>query len=200
MSDRLLQRFSPYLKEGETILWLGGPKQGFFLRDADIILIPFSIILVGFSAIIDYIIITYRAPVSYQIIGLMFAGAGIYMAGIRFVRDYFRRKYTCYCITNRRVLKLSGRRSKLFTLPLRNISHLDKNEEKDGSGFIFFGNTNPLWPWLFGKFYFTSHPLPGLELIPEVDKVYQLLRRQINTEIASPLREEAEQLQRQAAN
>ncbi|MCS6917488.1 MAG: hypothetical protein RMK52_05085 [Chitinophagales bacterium] len=198
--DPLRQVFLPYLKEGETILWTGSPKRGHLLRDADIILIPFSIILLGFAGIIDYIVIAYRASLPYQVIAVSFAAAGIYMAGIRFIRDYYRRKHICYCITNQRVLRLSGRRRKLVTLPLRNIERLDKSEEKDGSGFILFGNTNPLWPWLFGKFYFASQPLPGLELIPEVNRVFVLLEKQIGVEMSQPLLDQVRSLNQQQAN
>lgn len=198
--EGLSAAFLPVLKEGEKILWTGSPKNGFFLRDADIILIPFAIILVGFATIIDYIIIAYRAPFAYQLFGIMLAGAGIYMAGLRFVRDYWRRRHIFYCITNRRVLKLHGRGRRLVTLPLSNIDRLDKTEEKDGSGFILFGNTNPLWPWLFGKFYFASQPLPGLELIPDVNNVYQLLRRQISIQVSPPLREQVQVLEQSSVN
>ncbi len=75
---------------------------------------------------------------------------------------------------------LSGKNQQKFqTLPLKDIEQLDYSEEKDDSGFIFFGNTNPIWPWLFGKFFFTFGAIPGFELIPDVQKVNLIIKEAI---------------------
>lgn len=83
-------------------------------------------------------------------------------------------------MTDKRILMLSEKNQKNFqTLPLKDIEQLDFSEEKDGSGFVFFGNTNPIWPWLFGKFFFTHGTIPGFELVPEVQKVDFIIKEAI---------------------
>ena len=194
------QVFNQYLKEGEVILWSGKPRQGLQLRDADIILIPASIILIGFAVILDYTLIHYDSPFIFKVIGLLFAIAGIYMIGIRFLLDIRRRKQTFYCITNRRVLMISGRKKKIKTLPLKNIEQLDKTEERDGSGFIIFGNTNPLWPWLLGKFYMSGAHIPGLEMLPDVRTVFTILEEQIRVEMPESLKEQLQSGEKENLN
>ncbi len=174
--------FDRYLKPGETILWIGRPRTGFYLRDADIILIPVSIIFIGFASILTFAAIHYHSPWPYKVFAGLTVLMALYLAFIRHIRDYRRRQHMWYCITTQRVLQLRGH--KLSTLPIENIEYLDKTEEKDGSGFIFFGKINPLWPWLFGKFYFTSHPLPGFESIADVSTVFDLLQEVVHTQSA----------------
>ncbi|HYV93048.1 MAG TPA: hypothetical protein VE978_14755 [Chitinophagales bacterium] len=186
----LNEKFSSLLKEGETILWTGKPVGGIQIRDADIILIPISIILLGFSVILDYVLLHFESEFIFKVIGVMFALAAIYLGGIRFLLDVLKRKRTFYCITTKRVIVISGRKRKLQTLPLKNIERLDKTLEKDGSGFIIFGNTNPLWPWLLGSFYMSGDNVPGLNMVPDVKAVFAILEAQIKVEMPASLKEE----------
>ena len=183
----LYEKFSPFLKTGETILWTGNPVTGILIRDADIILLPMSIILLGFSVILNYVMMHFESNFIFKFIGVTFAFLAIYMGGLRFLFDALKRKRTFYCITNKRVLVISGRKRKLKTLPLRNIERLDKTEEKDGSGFLIFGNTNPLWPWLLGGFYMAGENVPGLETLPDVKEVFTILEAQIKVEMPPSL-------------
>jgi len=192
--------FSKYLKENETVLWAGQPKMGMQLRDADIIIIPVSIILIGFAVGLNFIMLQFDAPFIFKIAAVMFGFAGIYFGVIRFILDLIRRKRTYYCITSRRVLVISGSKKKLQTLPLKNIERLDKTEEKDGSGFIIFGNTNPLWPWLIGKFIMPGDNVPGLVLIPDVKTVYAILEEQIKVEMPEILLEKLKDEKKEQMN
>src|ERR1041384_1286075 len=109
-------KFNALLKEGETILWAGQPIGGIQIRDADIILIPVSIILLGFSVILNYVLIHFESDIIFKFIGAGFAVAAIYLGGIRFFLDLMKRRRTFYCITNKRVLVISGGNRKLQTL------------------------------------------------------------------------------------
>ena len=183
--------FDRYLKEQEEILWMGQPKKGIQIRDADMLLIPMSIILLGFSLILDYMLTQYQSSFAFKILGIMLASASVYIGIIRFFVDSARRASTFYCITNRRVIVMKGKKKqRISTLPLRNIEQMDITVEKDGSGFITFGSTNPLYPWLFGVFYFASEEVPGLALLPDVNQVYQLLLARIKIDITPSLVEE----------
>lgn len=192
--------FNSHLKEGESILWEGAPKGGFQLRDADVILIPMSIIMLGFALILNYILLNYESPFVFKVFGIFLAVFGIYLAGIRFFMSAGKRKRTFYCITNKRVLVISGRKKKLKTLPLKNINRIDNTEEKDGSGFIIFGNVNPLWPWLLGGFYMTSENIPGLEMLSDVKLVLAILQKQVKTEIPDTLATEIRSMNKDDLN
>jgi len=192
--------FDKYLKEGEAILWSGQPKSGMQLRDADIILIPISIILIGFAVVLDYVMTQFESPFIFKVAGILIALAGMYVGGIRFFLDRSKRKHIFYCITSKRILVISGRKRKLQTLPLKNIDRLDKTEEKDGSGFIIFGETNPLWPWLLGKFIMSGSNVPGLEMLPDVRSVYNLLEDQIKIEVPEILIERLKEEKKEELN
>jgi hypothetical protein len=179
--------FEKYLKDQEQILWSGQPKLGIQLRDADMILIPMSIIVIGFAIILNYILFYYEASFTFRILGILLAVGGLYMGILRFFTDATKRAQTFYCITSKRVIILKGKKKSIKTLPLKNIDRMDITHEKDGSGFIIFGTSNPLYPWLLGGFYFSQDDVPGLELLPDVHLVYNLIMSQIRVAITPSL-------------
>lgn len=193
--------FKRYLKEEERILWSGQPKAGVQIRDADIILIPMSIILIGFSIIIDYMLMHFEAGIFFKICGALLGIAGVYMGLLRFFSDASKRAHTFYCLTNRRIIVMTGKRKpQIKTLPLKNIDRMDMTCEKDGSGFIIFGNTNPLYPWLLGGFYFTQESVPGLELLPDVKLVFNIISKQIKVDLPPELIEDISKEDREGLN
>lgn len=193
--------FEKYLKEEERILWVGQPKQGIQIRDADMILIPMSIILIGFSIILNYTLFHYEASILFYMVGVILAASAIYMGIIRFFADSAKRSHTYYCITSKRVIVLRGKKKPVIkTLPFKNIERMDTTDEKDGSGFIIFGATNPLYPWLLGGFYFTAESVPGLELLPDVNFVYNLITSQIKISISPALAAEIKQAEKKDLN
>ena len=184
-------RFQKYLKQDESVVWSGRPKRGIQIRDADLILIPMSIIMIGFAIILNYTLLHYESSFVFKMFGVLLAGAGIYVGILRFFTDASRRAHTFYCITTRRVLILvANKKQRIRTLPLKNIDRMDKILEKDGSGFIIFGATNPLFPWLFGGFYFTQSSVPGLELLPDVELVYRIISDLLKVPVPPDLIEE----------
>ena len=181
MNSEVEKIFTPHLKEKEKILWCGMPRQKILLRDMDMILVPISIIAIGFGIFLNFAVFYYGEflflPISFTIVV-----AGLYIGIIRFFRDAKRRKSLWYCVTDKRILVITGStKNNLATLPLKDIEQLDYTEEKDGSGFILFGNVNPLWSWLFGKFFFTRGAIPGFELVPDVSKVELIIREAIGS-------------------
>lgn len=85
---------------------------------------------------------------------------------------------------------MQGSRGELLTLPLKHIQNVELSLEKDGSGYLSFGKSNPVWPWLFGTFLFTGEQIAGLELVPDAEKVYQLLLKQLDSPVDPEVREE----------
>lgn len=173
--------FENRLKEDEQIIWCGKPKDGILVKHADLILIPMSVILMGFALIFDYVLIRYNAPFIFVSIGIVLTLTGIYFLFIRFYTDKARRKNIFYCLTTKRILMLSGRKhNNLKELPLRDIIQLEKSEDKDGSGFILFGFTNPLFPWLFGTISTSNEKISGLESLTDVNDVYEKISTALN--------------------
>ena len=182
--EELRKKFEGHIKENEHIVWCGRPKQGILIRDVDLIAIPMSLILFGFSIVLNYAIYNYYPGISFMFLGFMLSFVCVYAGIIRFFRNSWHRKYLFYCITTKRVLVIKGKKKeKLSTLPLKNIESLEITTEKDLSGFITFGTVNPVWPWLLGGFYFTSENIPGIELVPNVGQVYDILVQQLESNV-----------------
>lgn len=179
--------FTERLKEGEFIEWAGQPKGGLQIREVDLILIPASIILLGFAAITDLVAFGFDSGMMMKIVGILLSYAGIHMGVIRFIKDARRRAKTFYCLTNKRLLMISGSSQKLKTLPLKNVERMELTEEKNNCGHITFGSTNPLWPFLFGHFYLSLENIAGLENISEAKKVYALIEKMKRQNISENL-------------
>lgn len=191
------EKFTAYLKPGEHIVWSGKPKQGLLIRDADMIAIPMSIMLFGFAALLDFLWFTYNVHWPIILFAITASAAFVYLGVMRFFVAATRRRYIHYCLTNKRVLSIQGRKPKLETLPLSQIDKAEITAEKDGSGHVSFGNVNPVWPWLLGTFYFSGAAIPGFELVPDVEKVYdalvEQLKSQVDPRVLSELKPDAEE-------
>src|SRR5699024_10833697 len=48
----------PYIMDGEYILWEGAPEKGLSLTSRDIVLLPFSVIWLGFALFWEYLAVT----------------------------------------------------------------------------------------------------------------------------------------------
>jgi hypothetical protein len=179
----LHELFQPFLKPGEKIVWTGQPKQGLLIRDADMIAIPMSIMLFGFALLLDYLSVAFDVHWITRVSAVFFSGLFVYLGVLRFFVAAKRRRYIRYCLTTKRILVITGKKNMLETLPLGQIERAEITAEKDGSGHISFGNSNPVWPWLLGTFYFSSAPVPGLELIPDLERVYELLVQQLKSQV-----------------
>lgn len=165
------------LREGELIVWTGRPKSGIRLIESDRIFLPMSIILIGFSGFLDYVMIYYQPGIFYILITATLNIIAVYTSFGRFILSKMRRERTFYCITNQRILKhiKQSPLPKWSTLPLKNLEKIEYTHEHDGTGFILFGDTNPLFPWLLGSINFSKEEFPGLEMIEDVKKVYELI-------------------------
>jgi hypothetical protein len=168
------------LQAHEEILWRGRPRQGILLRDLDILAIPMSIMLFGFSLILDFAIIHYHVGFAMLSLAILLNILFLYLGVFRFIVNARRRKKQEYIITNKRVIVSMQKKSgKIYkTLPFRNIEGLDLTSEKDGYGFITFGNINPVLPWLFGGYVLNGNKLYGLELVPNAAEVHKIILAQ----------------------
>ncbi|GDX48460.1 MAG: hypothetical protein KJS45_06585 [Bacteroidetes bacterium] len=177
------------LQENERILWRGNPKQGILVRDLDILAIPMSIMLFGFSVILDFAILHFKASYAFLSLAFLLNVMFLYLGVFRFILNARRRRNQEYAITNKRIIvsQKTNKSVAFKTLPFRNIEGLDLTLEKDGFGFITFGNINPVLPWLFGGYVLNGDKLYGLDLVPDAQHVFDLINAQSSIEIEEPL-------------
>ncbi len=168
------------LHPDEEILWTGIPKQGILFCDIDAFAIPMSIMFLGFFCYTTFAIIYFNISCVFILFTIIFLFGFVYIGVIRFIINARRRKSMEYFVTNKRLIVAIKRASKTSykTLPLQNIVELNLSLEKDGHGFITFGNINPVYPWLFGGYALNGDQLYGFELIPNARFVHNVISTQ----------------------
>ena len=182
-------RLASELEPDERLLWSGRPKQGFVLRGADALLIPFSLLWGGFAIFWEWVALHEsphsRAPHGSRIFaplwGVPFVLVGLYIIFGRFMTDARMRANTTYGITNKRALILTGVvRTTLRGFDLRSLSDVSLSEHRGGTGTITFGSAASWTPW--ATFVTPSWPgmsgyaRPSFDLIQEPRRVYETIR------------------------
>jgi PH (Pleckstrin Homology) domain-containing protein len=165
---------SRQLEAGESLLWTGLPRQGLLLRPADVFMIPFSLMWGGFALFWEWGVLHTNAPIFMALWGIPFVAMGLYITIGRFFTDSMTRAKTCYALTDRRVLILSGLLSRSSSsLPLRTLSGVSLSERSDGSGTITFGAQNPWNSWFAGTSWpgANRYQPPSFELISDARRV-----------------------------
>lgn len=137
------------LLDGETIEWTGQPTLSLILDNADIFLIPFSLIWGGF-----WIFLVIRALIGnghgspesvFTVLwGIPFFLVSQYLIWGRYFYKTWKKKRTYYAVTNKRVLIViqSMREKSLHAAYIKDIRAINKSVGKDGIGTIEFGNSN----------------------------------------------------------
>jgi len=161
------------VSSGETLLWSGAPRQGVFLRPADALLIPFSILWGGFAIFWESAVLASRAPAFFALWGIPFVLMGLYLTVGRFFADSYRRRRTTYALTARRIIVRSGATTQ--SLDLATLATMSLREHSSGLGTITFGS--PLFPMAFAS---SSWPgakgPPEFTQIPDARRVYDRIR------------------------
>lgn len=166
------------IKGNEKILWQGSPNHGIIFRDRDLILIPASVIVLGFAGFVDWLIFHYNVTWLLKLLAVIISIAALQLSLFRFFVDAMKRRNTFFVITNSRVIKQFGVFNTEFrTLPLTNLGNIELISAKANSGYISFGNNNSLFTWLFGNFRSTENTVPGLEMIDDANEVFELLKK-----------------------
>ena len=192
------------LETGESLLWSGQPRKGIVFRSSDLFLIPFSIFWGGFALFWEGSVLSQarRSGNSISLFmvlwGIPFVLVGLYLMFFRFIVDARRREHTCYGLTDRRAIIVTGLfqselaptletvtalavglgSRKVKSLDLRTMTDVSMNERADGSGTITFGAQNQLsylagsgWPGAGG-----GAATPSFDLVENVKSVYELIR------------------------
>lgn len=162
------------LNRGETQLWAGAPRQGFRLRPADILMLPFGIMWTGFAVYWETMVVRSNGPFFMQLWGIPFILIGVYMILGRFIADARRLRNTVYGLTSDRVI-ISAEGNTL-SLPLSSLGDVSLVERPDGSGTIVFGASADAAAMLVRMPSMGPVVPPAFEMIPDANAVYAKLR------------------------
>ena len=168
------------LSGNEHLLWFGRPRQGFFFRKSDALMIPFSLMWGGFAIFWETSVITTNAPFFFKLWGIPFVLIGLYMIFGRFFVDVWQRRKTFYGVTDERVIIISGLFSQsIKSLNLRTLTDITLEENTDGKGTISFGGLNSPAGWGNSGFRRGRNREPealSFEQIEKAKSVYEIIR------------------------
>ena len=155
------------------------------LHRADLWAIPFSLLWGGFAIFWEWLALSMGGPVFLAFWGIPFVLFGLYLIAGRFWFDARRRSQTRYALTSERVLIASGPGfRRVQSVPLRQLSDVELDEQADGSGSITLGRANagpwsligwrtglmpPSWPGV-------PKGAPQLEGVADAQRVVQRIR------------------------
>jgi hypothetical protein len=175
-------RFQQELMSGERILWTGRPDPSRLFTRGDLFLVPFTLVWAWFS-IGFFVQELDRSPPDpmTRVIAPLFAVVGLYALVGRFLYMRYRKRRTCYAVTDRRVLVLAEtfRRSLLATR-IRQIPSIQKTIRSDGSGSLRFGAGSfysEMWRDTGFEFFGAAYgpPAPSFVDIPDAEEVFELV-------------------------
>ena len=162
-----------HLGQGESLTWTGRPRQGLTFRRSDLFLIPFSLLWCSFAIFWESAAIGTSAPLFFKLWGIPFVLIGLYLVAGRFFFDAKKRARTAYGITQDRIIILSGFFQKsLKSVNIKSVSEISYKEDKDRSGTILFGPTDPRYALAQGYDWFGNRYPARLEMIEDVKNVY----------------------------
>lgn len=173
MDDRQPNWINRYLTPDEYVLWNGRPGKGELLTKYDIYMVPFSIMWCGFAIIWETSVILMSAPLLFKLWGIPFVCVGLYMVFGRFIMKSYIRKKTIYVITNKRIFCFF--KNQINTMDYHIHPTRTVTRHRNGYGSIYFSTSMPL-NMLFSMIGpFANENFFGLENIPDVDRVLQIL-------------------------
>jgi hypothetical protein len=181
MLENTADKFRDELNPGERIIWSGQPHQGFLLRPADALMIPFTIMWAGFAVFWEFSVTTSGAPFFFMLWGIPFVLVGLYMVFGRFIVDIAQRMATYYALTNERVIIISGLfNQNVKTLKLQKLPEINVSTRSNGKGTVTFGASHPM-AWMYsgggipnmGRY----NVAPSFEMIDDVKMVYQKIKQ-----------------------
>jgi hypothetical protein len=125
----------PYIVAGESVLWKGRPEKGNIFTRKELVLLPFSLMICGFSLFWEYMALQSGQP--FVILwGLPFVAIGIYMLIGRYIQAAFLRDKTFYVITNKKLIIKKGNRIHMYQAC--DLPPMEVEIHKNGNGTILF--------------------------------------------------------------
>jgi hypothetical protein len=176
-----LDQIKQQLDTDEVIAWHGTSNTKKMFAYGDYMYIPFSIMWVGFVIFLEYFIIIYNYPITFHLLSVPMVLIGLYMAIGRFVYKYFKKKNSCYVLTNKRVIEAYenshfGYKEK----KLSEIGRMVRFVEKDGYGTLIFDDINPAYIMKLNngmeQFRNKTKKVIGFYDFPEAEALFQQIQ------------------------
>lgn len=157
---------TPYLSDGETLVWVGEPKKWLVFAAKDLPALFGGLLLLGLLFYGAKEMLSSAAMSFFYLWFLPVAATVLYAALGRFVLAALRRTHTIYGLTEQRILIQSGVLAKsLQTFYLPHFANLSVIEQADGRGTITFLPDQPATT--------DTNKLHSLEWIENVSSVYE---------------------------
>ncbi len=155
------------LDPGERLLWSGRPRQGILLRPADLVRVPFSLLVLGAAIVWEMRAIGRHAPWALGVPMILF---GVYVVVGRLIVDALSRARTAYALGDRHAVIVSGLfRRRVRSVDLAAVRGVEVRPGPSGSGSIYFGPAPP-------KLAILPSASPAFELIAGLDEVHERVR------------------------
>ncbi len=177
----------PILAPGEKILWFGQPDPSVHMSSADLYLVPFSFVV---------LLVGILWAQTFSPAGWIFVIGGVYAVIGRFFWKAHRKRLTYYAVTDRRIVRLAGRKGKVQ--PFAEIPDMKLRLRSSGNGTIRFSerpgftvvyqNSGMDWVSLFG-----NPDEIAFHDIPDAQHVHDLVMEQVYRAKGLPLPDEADE-------
>ncbi len=125
----------PYLLPNESILWKGRPEKGNIITKREFIMIPFSVMICGFSLFWESMALK-SGQIFPVIWGLPFVAIGLYMLFGRHIQAAYLRDKTFYVVTNKKMIIKKGNKINLYNGC--DLPPMEVEIHKNGNGTILF--------------------------------------------------------------
>lgn len=169
------------LASDESIQWQGKSEKKKMIGYSDYMYIPFSLMWLGFICVWEYNIIVVHYPLIFHALGIPMLIAGVYMAFGRFFYKAYRKKKSCYVITNRRVIETyEDSRLGYKEKELKDIGRMVRFVEKDGVGTLVFDDINPAYIMKLNDgmepFRRKTRKVIGFYDVKDAEQLYELIQ------------------------
>lgn len=125
----------PYIVANESVLWKGRPEKGNIFTRKELIMLPFSLMVCGFSLFWEYMALQ-TGQLFLVIWGLPIVAIGIYMLIGRYIQSAFLRNKTFYVITNKKLIIKKGNRINMYQAC--DLPPMEVEIHRNGNGTILF--------------------------------------------------------------
>lgn len=167
---------APYITGDEFVLWKGKPEKGRIFTSHDFLMIPFSIVWFGFAIFWETGVLSSGAYL-FGLFGIPFIIIGLYLTVGRFIHASYLRKRTFYVITNKKIIRLRGK--KIDMLDGKAMPSMRIEIHKNGNGTIKFSDIAyrksgfayrdfDLDPWRNGYGMFTIENIPNVAQVQKI--------------------------------
>lgn len=142
-----------YLESGEYVLWKGQPGKGSLFTARDIVIIPFSLLWLGFALFWEVSVIMESNSIFAMIWGIPFIIVGLYLLVGRFLYAAHLRKKTFYVVTSKKFI--IKQKNKIEWHDGKQYQLITVKTHKNGMATMVFGQNSQIAGYEMPHAFFT---------------------------------------------